>query len=94
MRFAAGYLRFAFTHIEPNLRFAFTRHDANYRLLTLRVQIGKQSGIILMSIATHHPSPYLIIIISFDCFDRNNPRRRASTNKDSKGSNGHYLTMF
>ena len=61
MRFAAGYLRFAFTRIELNLRFAFTRHDSNYRFLTLRVQIGKQSGIILMSLATHHltrpPSP-------------------------------------
>jgi hypothetical protein len=61
MHFAAGYLRFASTRIEPNLRFAFTRHDPNYRLLTLRVQIGKQSGIILMSLATHHltrpPSP-------------------------------------
>jgi hypothetical protein len=30
MRFAAGYLRFASTRIEPNLRFAFTRHDPNY----------------------------------------------------------------
>jgi hypothetical protein len=41
MRFAAGYLRFAVSRIEPNLRFAFTRHNSNYRLLTLRVQIGK-----------------------------------------------------
>jgi hypothetical protein len=41
MRFAAGYLRFALSRIEPNLRFAFTRNNSNYGFLTLRVQIGK-----------------------------------------------------
>ena len=73
MRFAAGYLRFAFTRIELNLRFTFTRHNSNYRFLrgfrsgNFRVLFWCLSPPITPSAISHHQQPTPLI-----SFDRNN----------------------